>query len=97
MDWRSKQQSVVVPSTKEDEYIALSSVVRDVLLTRKLRRDLEKFLDQIAVDKQFDISVNENNQACIADVQNASVPALSKHVDLKSNSLLKMSRKVKSK
>lgn len=81
MDWRAKQEFVVAQSTMESEFIALAFAVRDFWI-KKFKWDLEKMLDWVVVYNLFDTTVNERIQVCIEDVRNASVSALSRHVDL---------------
>lgn len=44
---------------------------------------IKKVLGETIVKSLFDISISENNQACIADAENHTLSDKSKHIDLK--------------
>lgn len=82
INWKSKQQSVVAQSSKEAEFVALASCVREVLWLCKFAFTLGKDLEKSVVDKILDIYISEDNQACISETENPVLSDLSKHIYL---------------
>lgn len=48
---------------------------------QKFRKDIKRFMDSKAVTMLFDVLIEEDSQACIADVWNDRLSKLSKHID----------------
>ena len=72
--WYSKKQPCVSTSTAESEYVALAKCTQELLWITQL-------LSELNID--VNITVYEDNQACIQMVKNQSLSAKTKHVDIK--------------
>lgn len=83
VSWKSKRQSVVAQSTKEAEFIALSTCIRELLWFKKFGNMLERIISKKKVDQLFNVSIAEDNQACIREAKNPGSSELSKHIDVK--------------
>lgn len=83
VSWKSKRQSIVAQSTKEAEFIALSTCIRELLWFKKFEDFLDKVIPKRKVDEIFDVSIAEDNQGCISEAKNPGSSEFSKHVDVK--------------
>ena len=77
ISWNSKLQPIIATSTMEAEYVALSSVVKEIMYLRNL-------LAEIGFPQHGPSTVNEDNQACIKLASNTGqFYPRSKHIDLR--------------
>ena len=74
VSWSCKTQPTVALSTAEAEYMCISSAAQEGLYLQKLLADC---------GQKRQILVKEDNQACIALVQNPVFRGRSKHIDIK--------------
>ena len=74
--WSSKKQPVVVLSTTEAEYVALSAATQEAVWLRRL-------LSDIKAPPQTQILIKEDNQGTIAIVRNPVSHSRTKHIDIK--------------
>ena len=72
--WASKRQSTVATSTAEAEYVAAAMATKEALWLRKL-------LSALGVDGGA-VPMGEDNQACLALVNNPEATGRTKHVDV---------------
>jgi len=72
--WASKRQSTVATSTAEAEYVAAAMATKEALWLRKL-------LSALGVDGGA-VPMGEDNQACLALVNNPDSTGRTKHVDV---------------
>jgi len=75
--WASKRQSTVATSTAEAEYVAAAMATKEALWLRKLRSAL-------GVDGGA-MAMGEENQSCLALVNNPEATGRTKHVDVAYN------------
>lgn len=80
---KSQQESVVALSSKKVEFISLASCGQEVVRLEKFKPFLSKVLSKYLVNFLFDISVGEDNQACISDATNAAVSDHSKYAAIR--------------
>jgi len=83
--WASSLQSEIALSTMEAEYIALSTVMRDLLPMRSLLNELEKMMDKIRDPKSTVSMVWEDTQVALtlANVELPRMTPRSKHIAVK--------------
>ena len=74
--WSVRKQSIIALSTAEAEYIALTTIAREVLYLQAL---IEELYERIIPP----ISVYCNNQGAIALASNSKFHARTKHIDLR--------------
>jgi len=74
ISWTSKRQSTVATSTAEAEYVAAAMATKEALW-------LPKILSELGVDGDT-VPMGEDNQACLALVNNPEATGRSKHVDV---------------
>jgi len=74
VSWRSKRQSTVATSTAEAEYVAAAMATKEALWLRQL-------LSALGVDGGA-VPLGEDNQACLALVNNPEATGRTKHVDV---------------
>jgi len=74
VSWASKRQSTVATSTAEAEYVAAAMATKEALWLRKL-------LSALGVDGGA-VPMGEDNQACLALVNNPEATGRTKHVDV---------------
>jgi len=74
VSWGSKRQSTVATSTAEAEYVAAAMATKEALWLRKL-------LSALGVDGGA-VPMGEDNQACLALVNNPEATGRTKHVDV---------------
>lgn len=60
ISWRSEKQDIVLHSTGEAEFIALSFAIRETLWHKKFSKPVEVFSDP------FEIAIKADNQECIS-------------------------------
>jgi len=72
--WASKWQSTVASSTAEAEYMAAAMATKEALWLRKL-------LGVLGVDGQA-VPMGEDNQSCLALINNTEATGRTKHVDV---------------
>jgi len=72
--WASKRQSTVATSTAEAEYVAAAMATKEALWLRKL-------LGVLGVDGQA-VPMGEENQSCLALINNPDETGRTKHVDV---------------
>jgi len=72
--WASKRQSTVATSTAEAEYVAAAMATKQALWLRKL-------LSALGVDDGA-VAMGEDNQSCLALVNNPEATTRTKHVDV---------------
>jgi len=72
--WASKRQSTVATSTAETEYVAAAMATKEALWLRKL-------LSALGVDGGA-VAMGEDNQSCLALVNNPETTGRTKHVDV---------------
>ena len=72
--WASKRQSTVATSTAEAEYVAAAMATKEALWLRKL-------LSALGVDGGA-VPMGEDNQSCLALVNNPEATGRTKHVDV---------------
>jgi len=72
--WASKRQSTVATSTAEAEYVAAAMATKEALWLRKL-------LPALGVDGGA-VAMGEDNQSCLALVNNPEATGRTKHVDV---------------
>jgi len=72
--WASKRQSTVATSTAEAEYVAAAMATKEALWLRKL-------LGVLGVDGQA-VPMGEDNQSCLALINNPEATGRTKHVDV---------------
>jgi len=77
ISWTSKRQSTVATSTAEAEYVAAAMATKEALWLRKL-------LSELGVDGDA-VPMGEDNQACLALVNNPEATVRTKHVDVAHN------------
>jgi hypothetical protein len=68
--WQSKHQTEITLSTAEEEYIALSQALRETLPMMQLMKEINVIFPLYLPQPKFVIKVREDNQSCIAMVQN---------------------------
>ena len=73
VSWKSKKQNSVALSSTEAEYIALSEATKELLW-------LKMFFDNTGIN-QLSITLNEDNQCCIALAKNPGDHPKTKHND----------------
>lgn len=76
ISWYSKKQAIVVLSTSEAEYVALSAVTQEAVWLRQLLTDLQVTLSEPIV-------LMEDNQGAIAIARNPTGHARTKHIDIR--------------
>jgi len=74
VSWGSKRQSTVATSTAEAEYVAAAMATKETLW-------LSKLLSTLGVDGGA-VPIGEDNQACLALVNNPEAPGRTKRVDV---------------
>lgn len=74
--WASRKQSSVSVSTTESEFIAFAQAAREILWIEMLLRDFGQAIER-------PIRVYEDNQSCIAQLQDGRGHQRVKHVDVK--------------
>jgi len=74
ISWASKRQSTVATSTAEAEYVAAAMATKEALWLRKL-------LSALGVDGGA-VPMGEDNQSCLALVNNPEATGRTKHVDV---------------
>jgi len=74
ISWTSKRQSTVATSTAEVVYVAAAMATKEALWLRKL-------LSQLGVDWDA-FPIGEDNQACLALVNNPEATGRTRHVDV---------------
>lgn len=90
--WFSKQRSIVAQSFKESKFVALSFCVNYVLCWYKCNGDFKQFMDDAVVASLFEVVIREDNRDCLADVWSGGMSELSKHVDLKYQTVIEHDR-----
>ena len=83
MYWRSKLQTEIGLSTAESEYIALSSVMREVLPLMPLLQELHAVFKIPLFKPKFHCAVFEDNESCIAMANASKFTPRIKHILLK--------------
>jgi hypothetical protein len=73
--WSTRKQSIIALSMAEAEYIALTSVAREVLYLKSL-------LDELYEPVEESIPIYCDNQGAIALASNNKFHACTKHIDL---------------
>ena len=81
--WGSKLQTDIALSTREDECIALSTEMREVILQFKLLEDLKVSWDVITTLPTVTYKVFEDNQSCIAVAESKKLQARTKYAVIK--------------
>ena len=81
--WRSKLQTEIALSTAESEYIALSSVMREVLPLMPLLQELHAVFKIPLFKPKFHCAVFEDNESCIAMANASKFTPRIKHILLK--------------
>ena len=76
IDWFSKKQPIVVLSTTEAEYVAVSAATQEVVW-------LNRFLSDIKAAPQMPVVIKEDNQETIALAKNPISHNRTKHIDIK--------------
>lgn len=76
VSWFSKKQQTVATSSSEAEYIALSSVVGDVIWVKGILQDLHE------IDENYCAKVYEDNMGCIAMATTTENKRV-KHIDIR--------------
>jgi hypothetical protein len=81
--WQRKLQMEIALSTAEAEYIALSQALRETLSMPQLMKEINVIFPLCLPQPKFVIKVREDNQSCIAMVQNSKFSPQTKHIALK--------------
>lgn len=81
ISWTSRKQQTVANSTTEAEYLALSSVVKEVIWIRKLARELESKLSEEPT------TIFSDNKSAIKLSNNEGYSQRTKHMDVRHNFL----------
>ena len=76
ISWSSKKQPIVVQSTVEAEFVALSFAVREAIWLRQLCFDTDVSIGEA-------VTIGVDNQGCIAISEQDRLSERSKHIDLK--------------
>ena len=77
ISWHSRMQEVTASSTSEAEYVALSEVVKEVLLLRQVQEFMEPSMRVGAMN------VFEDNEGAIKLVANKHASRRTRHIDVK--------------
>ena len=83
--WRSKAQKTITLSSAEAEWIALSEATKEIMFVLQL-------LEEMKIKVNFPIVVNVDNIGAIFMSKNINTSGQSKHIDIRTNTLLNMSR-----
>lgn len=78
VSWRSMRQATVALSTAEAEYMALAVAVQEALFLRQLVEEVAPAGVQAGA-----MTIKEDNQACIALVNNTMTTGRTKHIDVR--------------
>lgn len=93
VSWSSKQQTIVAQSLKKAEVLPLASCIQDVLWFEMFPVMMRKVPVKTAVEWWSDICIDEGNPVFIAAAKTPIPSELSKHVDLKYQSLVEIVQK----
>ena len=72
--WRSSLQTEIALSTAEEEYITLSSALRQVLPLMKIMEEINEVFPLLISKPNFVFKVHEDNQSCIKMATGTKVP-----------------------
>lgn len=76
ISWNTKRQKTVAASSTEAEYMALYEAVKEALWLKSLASSIDMEIDE-------PITINEDNQGCIAIANNPINNKRTKHIDIK--------------
>ena len=81
--WTSKLQSEIALSTAEAEYIAMLQSLQETLPLMNLMREIDVIFKLHIPKPRFICKVHEDNQSCIAMVNNPKFLPRTKHIAIK--------------
>lgn len=82
LSWCFKQHFVVAQSSKEAEFFALASCIKQVLWLKTFASSLKLILPETTADSLLNICIEEDSQACISKSNCSTLSKFSKYVDL---------------
>jgi hypothetical protein len=81
--WCSKLQTEIALSTAEAEYIALSHALREAIPIQNLTKEINCVFPLNLPDTNFNLTVHEDNQSCIAMAESLKFTPRTKHIAIK--------------
>ena len=81
--WRSSLQTEIALSTAEEDYIALSSALRQVLPLMKMMEEINEVFSLLISKPIFVCKIHEDNQSCIKMATGTKFSPRTKHIALK--------------